>query len=269
MYSKLQLTKKYLQFYITASNGKGHGIHSPFVFDFVEKVLNDKKKYPAYSDIEKLRIQLLRDHAIVELQDFGAGSAVDKSKTRKISDIVRSSVSSIKQSQLLFRIVNHYQPEVVIEFGTSLGISAAYMASANRDAKLITMEGSTVIADIAAKNFEKLGLDNIQLIKGNFDETLPALIRTFNWSAIENIMVYIDGNHRKEPTLRYYHQIASLISESSFIVLDDIHWSAGMEEAWEEIKKDERAMLTIDLFFVGLVFFKHDFKIKQNFKVRI
>jgi len=98
---------------------------------------------------------------------------------------------------------------------------------------------------------------------------MPKLVRTFDWSAKQKIMVYIDGNHRKGPTLRYFDKMSSSISDSSFIVLDDIHWSQEMEDAWEEIKNDDRALLTIDLFFVGLVFFRHDFKIKQDFKIRM
>ena len=78
MYSKLQLLLKYLQYYFTASNGKGHGMHSPFVFEFITKILNDKTVYPAYVKAEALRIQLLNDDTVLEVEDFGAGSVIDK-----------------------------------------------------------------------------------------------------------------------------------------------------------------------------------------------
>ena len=81
MYSKFQLAKKYLRYYFTASNGKGHGIHSPFVFDFVKNILNDKRHFYAYSQIENLRQQLLNDKKIIEVEDFGAGSVIAKSKS--------------------------------------------------------------------------------------------------------------------------------------------------------------------------------------------
>ncbi|MBS1597680.1 MAG: class I SAM-dependent methyltransferase [Bacteroidetes bacterium] len=276
MYSKFQLAKKYFHFYFNASNGKGHGIHSPFVFDFVKNVLTDKKKYAEYLAIEKLRNELSSDETIVHVDDFGAGSAMHSSNQRAVSEIARNSASSVKQAQLLFRIVHYYLPERIVELGTSLGISAAYMASASPNAKLITMEGATAVAAIAEKNFQKLGLANIEMIRGSFDETLPGLISKLKCDSNEagkikhsRTMVYLDGNHREEPTLKYFNMFTEILSDSSFIILDDIHWSKEMEAAWNEIVSDERALLTIDLFFIGIVFFRKDFKVKQHFNIRM
>jgi len=266
MHSKFQLAKKYIRFYLTASNGKGHGIHSPFVFDFVNQVLNDKRDFYAYSKIENLRSQLLQDKTTILVNDLGAGSAVNKTDLRAIADIARISVSAPHKSQLLFRIVHYYQPEMMIELGTSLGLSSAYLASGNMKAKLITMEGSPAVADIAEKNFQKLGLNNVELIRGNFDELLPSVITRYK-KCIS--LAYIDGNHRKDPTLKYYNMLIPEMTDSSVIILDDIHWSKDMEEAWFEIKNDSRVLLTVDLFFAGLVFFRKDFKIKQHFDIRV
>ena len=171
MYSSFQLAKKYLHYYINAQNGKGHGIHSPFVFDFVINVLNDYNTYDCYGRIEPLRAHLLRNKSIIEVKDFGAGSAVIASAERKIKAIAKSSLKNKKFAKLLFRIVNYYQPETIIELGTSFGITTCYMACANKKSEVYTFEGSNVIADIASQNFIKAGLQNINLIRGNFDET--------------------------------------------------------------------------------------------------
>jgi len=274
MYSKFQLAKRYLKFYRKASNGKGHGIHSPFVFDFVTRVLNDKRIFSSHNKIENLRNQLLHDNTMITVEDFGAGSAVHKSNQRTISAVAKNSASSARQGKLLFRIANHYQPDTIVELGTSVGISTAYLASANSNAKLVTLEGSSAIGDIAKKNFQKLELNNIRIVKGNFDETLPGVIAELSDTPGRSgersrTMIYIDGNHRKEPTLKYFNMIVPMLNDSSFVILDDIHWSRDMEEAWKEIKNDSRALLTIDLFFIGLVFFRKDFKIKQHFDIRI
>jgi predicted O-methyltransferase YrrM len=266
MYSKLQLAKKYFLFYLSASNGKGHGIHSPFVFEFVKNVLNDKRNFPEYAEMENLRNQLLKDKSTVTVSDFGAGSVVDKKNERSISDIARISASPANKGQLLFRIVNHYQPKTIVELGTSLGLSAGYLASGNKNADLVTMEGSPAIADIAEDNFKKIGLKNIKVIRGNFDETLVSVITNCR-AGID--FAYIDGNHRKDPTLRYFNMLISAMTDSFVIILDDIHWSREMEEAWITIKNDSRVLLTIDLFFIGLVFFRKDFKIKQHFDIRV
>ncbi len=263
MFSRFQLAKKYLHYYFTASNGKGHGIHSPFVFDFVKNVLNDKKIYDVYHNIEALRRQLLHDDRILEVQDMGAGSVVSKHKRRKISDITRFAVKPKKFGQLLFRIIKHYHPKTIVELGTSLGITTSYLALATIQGSVITLEGAPAIADVARTNFEKLAIDNVQIREGNFDDTLPDALSGINTLDF----AFIDGNHRKEPTIQYFERFLNKINNASILIFDDIHWSSEMEEAWETIKTHSCVTLSIDLFFVGLVFFRNDFKIKQHFVI--
>src|SRR5580704_13427924 len=157
MYSKLALAQKYLRYYLTASNSKGHGTHSPFVFDFVTMVMNDRRSFYAYQQIEDLRSQLLQNETMIEIEDYGAGSAFAKKGHRNVSVIARHAAKNKKLGQLLFRIANHYQPETIIELGTSLGISSAYLAAANPNSRLITIEGSPEVAEIAKKNFQSIG----------------------------------------------------------------------------------------------------------------
>jgi predicted O-methyltransferase YrrM len=264
MYSPLQLGMRYLKYYLNASNGKGHGVHSPFVFAFITKVLNDDRQFYAYRSIENLRQLLLADDRTVSVEDMGAGSSKTSSNTRKIKDIARTSLKPKKFGQLLFRMVDHYSPANILELGTSLGITTTYLASAKTGSAVTTMEGASAVADIAMANFNKLQLNNIRLIKGNFDETLMPAI-----AELKNIdLVFVDGNHRYEPTMRYYRQLLQAMNENSVMIFDDIHWSSEMEQAWEEIKKDDAVTLTIDLFFIGLVFFRKENKVKQHFTIR-
>jgi len=264
MYSKPQLALKYIQYYITAANGKGHGVHSPFVFNFITHVLNDRRKFYAYSKIESLRHQLLYTKNSVEVEDFGAGSSVMQHKSRHIKDIARWSLKSPKYAQLLFRMVNYYQPQHILELGTSLGITTAYLAAANSSAKVVTMEGAPAIAALAKSHFNQLDLKNVRLVKGNFDETLLPELR--NSKQLD--FIFVDGNHKKEPTIRYFNQMLPYFHNSSIVVFDDIHWSGEMEEAWSLIKQHPSVTCTIDLFFIGLVFINTDFKQKQDFVIR-
>ena len=264
MYSKFQLAKKYFHYYLTASNGKGHGIHSPFVFDFIKNVLRDKKEYDWYHIIETGRQKLLKQSAAIEVEDFGAGSAIIKTNKRVVADMVRSSLKPAKYAELLFRMVNHYQPKTIIELGTSFGITTSYLAAANANAKIYTIEGSTAIADIAQKTFKRMDLKNIELIKGDFNSALPALL--LKLKTID--LAFIDGNHRKEPTLEYFAKLLNSSTLNSIFVFDDIHWSADMEAAWAEIKQHPSVTLTIDLFFMGIVFFNTDINHKQQFSIR-
>ena len=264
MYSSFKIAKKYLHYFITAKNGKGHGIHSPFVFDFIIHVLNDRTNHDCYNTIEPLRQQLLNSNSVIDVKDFGAGSASGKTKKRKISSIANSSLKNKKFGQLLFRMVNYYQPETIIELGTSLGITTSYLACGHKNAKVDTFEGSEEISKIASQNFAKLCLKNICLTEGNFDETFFKKLAMLN----KVDLAFIDGNHRKIPTLNYFNALIKKTTGSSILVFDDIHWSADMEEAWKQIQTHPSVALTIDLFFIGVVFFNPDFKVKQHFTIR-
>lgn len=264
MYSSFQLTLKYLNYFFTALNGKGHGIHSPFVFEFITKILNDKKEYPAYERVEHLRSQLLIDDSIISVDDLGAGSSVSKTNKRKISSIAKNAAKPKKYAQLLYRIVQYYKPATIIELGTSLGITTSYLGLANPSSKIITMEGASTVAGLANRNFKALELDHIELVEGNFDETLSSII--YHLSSID--LAFIDGNHRKEPTLNYFKQLLSKSTASSIFIFDDIHWSKEMEEVWDEIKDHSSVNCSIDLFFIGLVFFRKEIREKQHFKIR-
>ncbi len=260
MYSTFQLFKKYLHYYFTAYNGKGHGMHSPFVFDFIRNVLAENDENFDY--IEQLRRKLLQNETVVEVEDFGAGSSIIKNKQRQIKQIAASSLKKPKYARLLNRIISYYKKNAVLELGTSLGVTTMYLASVP-GVQVQTMEGSATIAEWAKNNFKSSGLSNIKIITGNFDHNLAPLLQNF-----QPDFIFIDGNHRKEPTLDYFRKIVKIAHADTIIVFDDIHWSEEMEEAWNIIQQDEAITLSIDLFFIGIVFFRKEFKVKQHLCIR-
>jgi predicted O-methyltransferase YrrM len=264
LYTSFQLAKKYIKYYTTAANSKGHGMHSPFVFDFIINVLNDDRSFYSYTKIEELRKQLQNNNTVLTVDDFGAGSVVSKTKTRTISEIAKSALKPKKFGQLLFRIVNYYQPKSIVELGTSLGITTSYLATANTGSCITTMEGASEIAAVAANNFAAQGLKNIELVLGNFDENLNTVLD--NIGQVD--LAFVDGNHRKQPTLNYFESLLKHSHQNTILIFDDVHWSAEMEAAWQTIKADKRVTCTIDLFFIGLVFLRKDFLEKQDFVIR-
>jgi predicted O-methyltransferase YrrM len=165
---------------------------------------------------------------------------------------------------LFFRIAKYYDAKTIVELGTSFGISTSYLASANSDSQVFTFEGAKNIAKIAAESFESLQLKNIELIEGDFKKTLPLIE-----NRIEKVdLLFVDGNHRKDPTLEYFNFFLSKARNNSIFIFDDIHWSKEMEGAWKQIQAHNSVTLSIDLFFIGLAFFSTDFKVKQHFTIR-
>ncbi|WP_299986882.1 class I SAM-dependent methyltransferase [uncultured Pontibacter sp.] len=231
---------------------KLHGVHSPFVFDLYHHVILHDGDYYAYPLIEDLRASLLVEDRTIPVTDFGAGPKAGLKKDRKISYIARTSAKPAKYAQLLFRLVAHFQPKTIFDLGTSLGITTSYLAMGHKQAKLYTFEGCPSIASEARMNFEKLGLRHVQQVIGNLDDTLPQQLQK-----VEQLdFAFFDGNHRYEPTMRYFEACLSKQHEHSVFVVDDLYWSAEMKRAWQAIKLHPQVCQTVDLFYIGLVFFR-------------
>lgn len=226
--------------------------------------MNDTRHFYAYNTIEFMRERMKQNKTILTIDDYGAGSTITSSNKRKVNSIAYAALKPKKFGQLLFRIVNFYSAKSIVELGTSLGITTAYLAAGNVLGKVCTFEGAHEVAEIAEDNFYKLSLKNIKVIEGNFDNTLLPELSNLN----EIDLAFVDGNHRKEPTLRYFEQLLTKTHEHSILIFDDIHWSNEMEEAWKMIKQHSSVTLTIDLFFIGIVFFRKEHKAPQHFTIR-
>ena len=253
------LILQYLRYYIRARTR--YRVHSPFVFDLVNEVLEDDRHFYVFDDIERLRVNLLRDKRMLEVTDLGAGSHTTKSNQRSVQSIARSAVTPSRYTQFLFSLVHYLKPKTVLEMGTSLGISTLYQAKADGRAQVITLEGCPEIAEVAQENFKRLNANNIELMIGDFAKTLPQALQK-----IQRVdYVFFDGNHRKAPTLNYFREALKYAHEDSVFVFDDIYWSEEMMEAWEEIKAHPQVTLTIDIFYMGIVFFRKENLTKEHF----
>lgn len=236
-----------------------HGIHSPFVFEFYNEVIL-KAKRARQPKVEALRTTLICSKEVITVNDLGAGSRKTSKPQRSVSEIAKHAAMSKKQGQLITRIIDFYGFKKGLEIGTSLGIGAAYMASTAQYSG-ISIEGCAETARIAQKNLTQAGFSNIDVRVGEFSAILANLVEEkFDF-------IYIDGNHRKLPTLDYFEFALNHSTENAFIIFDDIHWSEEMEAAWEIIQRDERINLSMDLFRLGIVS-KRSGQRKQHFIVK-
>ncbi len=239
-------------------------MHSPFVFDFILNVLNNKTGYLPPRQLAQLRAQLLNENKLLNIEDMGAGSRLARSKKRTVAQLARTAVKPPKYGEMLYRLARHYQPSTIVELGTSLGLTSAYLAMAAPKATVFTIEGSQEIAAVAARNFSKLGLTNVIQLTGNFDQQLPQAL-----DQLEIVdLCYIDGNHRYEPTVRYFERLLKKSNNNTILIFDDIHWSPEMEQAWAQIRQHPAVRCTVDIFQLGLVFFRQEFKVKQDHRIR-
>lgn len=252
-----------LIYHLFSKHKYGHAIHSPFVYSFIREVFRDKKLYSEYETIEKERKSLKRNSLRIPVRDFGAGSHVINTQTRRVSKIAQTSLSPQKYAQLLFRIVRHSHAKKILEIGSSLGISGAYLSKAVPDAQFISLEGCESIAQIAQETYEACACENAEIRHGNFADTVKPALHDLQKIDI----AFIDGNHQEEATLNYFETILPYCHSETILIFDDIYWSKGMNRAWKKICADNRISITIDICKMGLVFFKSGI-VKQNFRIR-
>ena len=259
--AKMDLIIQYLKYFRKAQTK--YDVHSPFLFDLITQVFEDKRKYPEYHKVEKLKKELLKNNELITVTDLGAGSTVDKGEKRSVSSIAKNASKSKRIGRLLFRLSRYFQPNNILELGTSLGLSSLYLAFGSPSSKIVTIEGCPNISKIAIENFQQVSMDQINLKTGNFDDKLVEVLEQ-----IEILdLTFIDGNHQFGPTINYFEQCLAKSSHDSIFIFDDIHWSDGMEKAWENIINHPDVSLSIDIFHMGIVFLRKELT-KQHFVVR-
>lgn len=252
--NKFFQAKKYLTYLLKAKTK--YYLHSPFVYQFYLNVLegeNDNK----LQKILLLREKLRNNNTALKAEDFGTGNSFLK----KVSDIERGVSVRHKYGMLLYRLVKCFQPKNILEIGTSIGLSSSYLALANADAKIVSLEGSKGIAAVAKQNHISLEVKNVEVVSGNFNQILSSSLQQLPSADL----VFFDGNHTKEATLKYFFQCLEKSNENSVFVFDDIYWSEEMSEVWEEIKLHHQVTLTIDVYQFGICFFRKKKLAKEDF----
>lgn len=240
------------------SAATAYKLHSPFVYALHTDVIQNKGYRAEYDEPGRFRRELARHRQVINRTDLGSGEDGPITVRR----FAKSSAARPKTGKLLLRLTDHFKPKTILELGTATGLSTMYLARGAPESTCITLEGCPETAQLARSNLHQAGIGNVEVVVGDFAETLPRTLMI-----LENIgFCFIDGNHRERPTLDYFAQIIGHCSEGSVLAFHDIHMSEGMNRAWKTICDHQAATITIDLFDVGLVFFRK--QAKQHFTLR-
>ncbi|MFK7831993.1 MAG: O-methyltransferase [Winogradskyella sp.] len=250
----------YLKFLFTSTNQ--HGVHSPFVYNFVTRCLYDKTKYEAYTTLGNYRNILQKSDVVLKIQDLGEGSRVLDADTRKVNQMVKTSSSSKKDTELLYRVSKYFKFKNTLELGTSLGMGTLAFALANPNSEIITVEGCPNTSKFSKSKLKNIEVNNVQFTIDNFTDAIS------NLNENQFDVVFFDGHHNKTATIQYFESLLSKAHNDTVFVFDDIYWSKGMTEAWEYIKNHKSISVTVDCFHLGFVFFRKEQR-KEHFKVRL
>lgn len=260
-YGILSLALKFIAYLFKARTI--HAAHSPFLFDFFKQVLQNSKSN-ILPEVEQCRNALIASNQEIVVQDFGAGSRLQNSTLKKVSNIAKSALLPLKYRRLMAQIIAHYRFKNALELGTSLGITTAYMAKNMQNKGFVySIEADPSIHNLAIQQWNTLKIKNIQSFQGTFEALLPEVLileESFDF-------VYIDGDHRYQSTLDNFNKILPKLSEKSVVIFDDIHWSKGMEAAWNKIYRLKQVTLSLDLFRFGLVFLNKDLQ-KEHYIIK-
>jgi len=253
--------KSFIQFLLKSTSK--HGIHSPFIYQFTENCLERKlnlentdfKLYKSYKFV------LLKNDNILQITDFGSGSKYFKNNRRKICDIAKyAGISSVK-AKLLIKIIDYFKPKSILELGTSLGISTLVLCNHNK-VKVATIEGCNNTLSTAKKQLGLLGLNSITYYNNQFENILPKITSNQKFD-----LIYFDGNHKKNATIKYFKQCLNCINNKTLFIFDDINLSKEMQDCWQEIIKHKLVTVSIDTFYYGILFFRTE-QSKQHFLIR-
>lgn len=241
-----------------------HDIHSPFVYDFYIELIKNKHPFADFEILNAVRNELLKNNEELIITDFGAGSKKLNSNKRKIKNIAKHGISKQKQAEFLYRLVNKFKPNTIVELGTSIGLTTLYLSKPLKKSNVYTLEGCSEIYNFANKLFLQHQIKNVKNIQGVFDQTFPKLT-----SEINNIdLLYIDGNHSYKATVNYFKEGLLKKNTNSIFIFDDINWSEDMQKAWKEIFLHQEVTLSFDFFHFGIVFFRSEQKEKEHFVLK-
>ncbi len=258
---QLRQVLEYLRFYLSAQTADK--MHSPFLYQLLVHVFDDKKQYYSFGEIEHFRAQLLASNQAIEVRDFGAGSRAGSTKATTIAEVTRRAASSPRKCALLFRLAEMLKPKTMVELGSSVGISLAYLASACKTSQVYGFEGDSHLAEIASGLARSKNLGNAHLTVGLFEETLEQKLKDIG--PVD--FVYLDGDHREEATVANYEKLRRHMSEDSVIIVDDIRWSPGMMRAWNRIRQDEAISVSVDAFQLAILFYSPRFIDRVDVKI--
>ncbi len=237
-----------------------YGIHSPFVYALADRVPQIGIPYQTEEMFRLYRKKLLSDKSYIEIRDLGAGSGKFGSSRRRIDRMARYAGSSLRDMRRLYRLTKYFKPAMILELGTHLGQGTLALAFGNWDATIVTVEGSNAMAEYTGRKLAEAGVGNVHIETASFGEFLRKDNNIYD-------LVFLDGHHNYDAVKKYVSILKSRMHDESLLIIDDIYWSPGMVQAWDDIVSDEDFHVTVDLFDAGLVW-KRPVQFKEHFVLR-
>jgi len=211
---------------------KGHGVHSPFVYNFITKIVEEKATFYAFDEIEKCRREIL-------------------SQKNDLSILTAKETQSTKYGALLFRIVNFFRCQTVLQIGGSTGIMSLYLAMASKHCDCFALEERqnllNTIRDFALAH----NLNKLHCVEGDAKE---ALIKLQSVST-KTDLIFINQLPASISTEELLSLCQSLRHKETIMIINEIMRNKSMKKLWMTMRSHPQTRVSIDLFALGILFF--------------
>jgi predicted O-methyltransferase YrrM len=256
---KLNHFLHYISYKLLSRHKRGFGIHSPFLFRLIQECFNESPKTDSLDRALAYRESQLSSQETVNYSSAGANEVGEKKE--KIQKLARKSSVNNKYGILLYKLVRYFSPDEILEFGTSIGISTAFLCSAKHEGcKIVSVEACKNTSEYAKRMLNKAGFTGVETVNERIEEYIVSQKSSPD-------LVYIDANHTFKGTMDIFQYLLKNVNNNSVLIFDDIYWSKEMVRIWKYIKQHSSVTMTIDLFRFGLVFVDKRLY-KENFVIR-
>ena len=226
---------------------KGYGVHSPFVYNLITKVIEEKCSYYSFYDIELLRRELYYREEVVTCPDR---QHPGRTKQRQVGEIVYREAIKASHGALLFRLVNYFKSRHILQLGPNMGLSTLYLTSYAKDLRCIALESVPEFAVIARETFKRAH-NPIDLRVGSYAELLPKAL-----ADMEQVdFVYFNTLYEQEHNLSLFETCLRYVHNDTVFVFEGIKASQKMRDFWKAVCAHPEVTVTVDLFTLGIVFF--------------
>jgi hypothetical protein len=228
----------------------GYGVHSPFAFDLITTVIEERRAYYCYEMLDRIRRQLQQEHRQIR---YGTNSST-------VRKILRKEGFSPRGYRLLFRLTNYFRPRQTLVIGSGLGLTPLYVTAYSGKTTCLVFEPDPSLAVIARNVVRKYAHAPIRIYDKIFcaSSDAPELRGKVDFIVWRNLEAVSSDEEEAQQTAHlfaFFEQLLPYITDKSLLVIGDIRASSAKKQLWKKICTHPAVSVTFDFYSFGLVFF--------------
>lgn len=228
-------------------HGRGYGVHSPFVYALITKVIEEQHPYYCYQDIDKLRKQyLFRTDAVTYPDRRGS----NRQHRVPIGRLLKREAITARKGMLLFRLANYYKPVHLLQIGSSYDFSAVYLSAYAKGLSFHVLEAVSAFVPVSREMYGKAAFNPITLHTGDYETTLPGVLKDLR--SVD--LVFFNTCHEQNDPVRLFRECIKQASPQAIFIFNEIKSNRLMRACWQEVCASSGVTVTVDLYTIGIAF---------------